>query len=287
MQNNEVALVTTTSYPNWYPGKPENKHPIDKIRGDLAIKMVQKAVWLGFRVVVTDGGSSSEFIERVKEVKIQQLFTKFNGTFSAGRRKSYRVAAKRAGVKAIVWCEPEKANLINSSLVKACEEIVSGRADIVVPGRDKGAFSSLPPYQEKSETAGNKEIQTILEKYLGHKFPWLDFFFGPKIFANRPEILNLFMAKFGYKAGVAAEEITPLEEWSNALTFPVVVAVVKGYKVAGFTINYTHPPEQTKLETDNPSFNQKRDLQRQSLTVGIKQLLTFYSDPEKSPIWLK
>lgn len=287
MKNETIALVTSTLYKNWYPEKFNRKFQIDKMRGDLALRMLSRAQFYKLKVVVIDNGSSDVFIEKVKKLNIHKLVTNFSGTFSAARREGYKIASIIPKVKVIVWIEPEKANLINKSLIEASKIVENGMADIVIPRRSKQALQSLPPFQKKSEITGNNQIRKILQRELNKNVPNFDIFFGPKIFSNKPQILDLFLLKFEYKESLNNENVPPLEQWLNAICFPIILAIINDYKVKDFEVDYIHSKIQTKIEKGNIIFDKKRVIQRNSLIKGVKELLRYYKNPEKSLMKLK
>lgn len=275
MQANSIAIVTTTLYKNWYPGNATAENQADKVRGDLALEMFSKTLNLGLQIVIVDGGSSPEFINEIKKIEITNLITDFSGTFSASRRKGYEIASKLPNIKVIVWTEPEKSNLINNSLIKACEIVDSGAADIVIPKRSKETMQSLPLFQKNSEELGNKQIQEMTNQDF-------DIFFGPKIFSARPDVVDLFLEKFEYKYDSKKNKDSDLEKWLNAISFPVISALTKNYKVVNCEIDYIHPKKQTEIEESDPVFDEKRVIQRKNLVDGIKELLKYHTSPEES-----
>ena len=276
MDKGSIVIVTSTLYKNWYSGDVTEEYKVDKVRGDLALEMIAKASKYGFQIVA---GNSDAFLENLNKFKINLINDK-EGTFGSNRRKAYGVASKLPNVKVIVWTEPEKSNLINDSLIKACEVIENGTADIVVPRRSKETMKSLPPFQKESEEIGNKQIQEMTN-------PDLDIFFGPKIFSTRSDIVNLFLEKFEYKEESKNTKDSDLEKWLNAISFPVISALVKNYKVLSYEVDYVHPKSQTEIEEGNPLFNEKRIIQRENLIEGIRELLKYYSNNKASSILIE
>lgn len=53
-----IAVVTTTYYPNWYPGEARYPQIADKLRGDLAIKSAQAAKEQGLQMIFVDGSAN-------------------------------------------------------------------------------------------------------------------------------------------------------------------------------------------------------------------------------------
>lgn len=277
MKRNSIAIVTSTLYKNWHPRSVTTENQIDKVRGNLALEMFSRSLGLGLQIMVVDSGSSIDFVNEIKKLGVPNLTTNFSGTFSESRRTGYKIAAALADVKVIVWTEPEKSNLINNSLIEACKTIENGTADVVVPRRSKKTMESLPPFQKESEELGNKQIREMTNKDL-------DIFFGPKIFSARPDVVELFLEKFEYKDDSKNNKDSDLEKWLNSISFPIISALIKNYKVIDYEIDYVHPKSQTEIEKGNPAFDEKRIIQRENLIKGISELLKYYKNPEESSL---
>lgn len=272
-EHEQITICTNTLYAKWYNGKVlQDQRIIDKTRGDLALKMIRKTINSKLKIIIVDGGSSQEFINRLKDLNVF-LLNDTGGTMSSSRRKGYTAASRIPDTQVIAWLEPEKYPLINKSLIVAAQIILSGKADIVIPSRKKSAFTSLPPLQSHTEQEGNKQIKQILQSNLHKSIPNLDMFFGPKLFANRADIIGIFTTRYDKLLNIAIDQINLFEKWSNTLTLPVVYAILKGYRVISKTVDYTHPKEQSKLETKNLRFNQKRIMQLEEQTNSTKLLV--------------
>ena len=61
----ELALVTATFYPEWYPGDVQEAISSDKLRGDLALRALDAATQSGFTIGLVDGGSSEAFLNEL------------------------------------------------------------------------------------------------------------------------------------------------------------------------------------------------------------------------------
>ena len=59
------------------------------------------------------------------------------------------------------------------------------------------------------------------------------------------------------------------DRW-DSIFIPVLMAMKRNYTVAGHTIDYIHPPEQTAAESD-PSMDRKRDEQLVMLLDGMSR----------------
>jgi glycosyltransferase involved in cell wall biosynthesis len=282
-----IAVSTTTSYPTWYAGKQlEDERTTDKVRGDLAIETIRQAEQNGFRVVVVDGGSSKDFVNRIKESGVI-LLTQSESGMGASRRQVLKEASGLSGVGVICWIEPEKVSVVKECLPQAIYPILDGTADIVVPARAEDTFNSYPKYQVESERKLNKMWNSIVknEGFLAPDREDLDISFGPKFFRNTPEILDLFLAKYKIKGQNAAlQRLTDPDRYANSMSFPIVAALAKGYKVLGVEVPYTHPPRQTELETGNEEYDAKRDSQRRDIISSTIEFIRVLKSSPKAKV---
>lgn len=274
--NSLIAIVTSTLYPTWYEGRTQKKfknseqNKIDKIRGDLAIKMLITARKQGFQIVVVDSGSSPAFLEKLKQTGIKVTPAK-NKSLSPSRQEGFQKAAKLKGVKVICWVEPEKVSFVKHALPQAVSPLLNNQADIVIPARDKKAFNTYPTYQAKIEKKANQIWNNILRKHqiLPAKSADLDIWFGPKCFKNDPKLIGIFLKKYHFK-----EKVQKLDLWSGAIVLPIISALKQGYRVVSININYQHPRKQTAIEENSNLMKKKRQLQYHSILSTTNQFLS-------------
>ncbi len=267
-----LAVTTGTFYPKWYPG-PVTDKTSDKIRGDLALKTLALARAQGYQIAVIEGGSSTEFQEALRSAGIAFSTEKKRG-MSSGRRQIFKEASELPGVKVIFWLEPEKTSLINpETLAKAADPILRNEADIVMPSRDKSAFDSYPPYQAESEQRANAQYNKVLRVsgLLQADDSDLDFFFGVRLFANRPKLTEYFQRVYEFEGNPKLklhQSVRP-DNYSNSNYLPIVQALIDGLKVKSVPVDYVHPPEQTAMENNNPAFDGKRVEQRHDIVTTL------------------
>lgn len=263
-----IAVVTATLYRNWYTGKVKNSMPedgerdrIDKVRGDLAIETLTVAKSKGFQIVVVDSGSSKAFLEKIRQIGIKPISAKNKG-LSLNRQEGFQKAARLREVKVICWVEPEKVDIIKNTLPQAVIPILNNQADIVIPKRNEQAFNTYPTYQAEIEKRANRAWNNILRKYnvLPIKVSDLDIWFGPKFFKNDPKLIKIFLREYQFK-----DKIQKLDIWSNAIVFPVITALKKGYKVISVKVAYKHSKKQTAIEENSPLMMKKRQVQYRSI----------------------
>lgn len=139
-----VAVVTTTFYPNWYPGPSSESENSDKVRGDLALRMLSEARSKSFQLVVVDGSNNQMFKEVLRRIDINPLPETEKG-MSASRQQGFSEAHILEGVKVICWLEPEKVSISRDCLPEAVIPILRGEADIVVPKRNEDLFKKTYP----------------------------------------------------------------------------------------------------------------------------------------------
>lgn len=275
-----IAVCIITYYPKWYNGKLQSIKHTDKIRGDLALEFIQKAQKLGHQIVISDAQSSRSFKKNLAELKGVNLKFRKHPKRSPGKRQTFKIASKLKNVKVIVATEPEKISLLDS-MEALTKPILNGIADIVTPQREDRLFKkTYPTYMYQSEIEGNKIYNEYLNLYnLLPKDETLDMFFGPKVFANKKEVLACFMKKFNLKTGkitLPSEYFDP-EEYSNTGYFPIILALKKKLKVKSVEIPFSYPAIQKRNEEADAQelFIEKRKAQRLSLILELVHFLQF------------
>lgn len=285
LNSQSIAITTTTFYPNWYPGQPLASDT-NKVRGDLALKMIDMARSKGFQIIVVDGADNKEFKEALIKIGVHPYVESQKG-MSASRQQAFREASNLDTVQVICWLEPEKVSVIADCLPNAVIPILKGKADVIVPKRNEQLFrESYPDYQVKSEQNSNRIWNALLKKYglRSASNPELDVWFGPKFFRNDPKIVSLFTDQYSFKADseLRFRKIIQPELWSNAVFFPVIAALHKGYKVMDLEVPYKHTLEQTLAEQDNDEFRKKRKFQQKNIILAseffIRMLLHLKTD---------
>lgn len=276
----EIAFALITLYPNWYPGELKNTSHTEKIRGDLALDFFKKTVRLGYQIVVVDGHSSKHFQEELYQNSHINIIKRRGFKRSPAKRQAFKAASKLPGVKVIIATEAEKVSLLDHIEV-ITQPILNDGADIVIPERDEGLFKkTYPDYMYELEKEGIKLYceQLKLNNLLLPNSDNIDLLFGPRVFANTPKVLALFTKK--YLSKIEDSDLTgPLdpEELSNALYFPIVMALKKGFKVKSIKIPFTYP----KLQKDNETigarayFEEKRKTQKLGILLELMHLLNY------------
>jgi len=282
-----IVVVTATLYPRWYRGRPREPLTEDKVRGDLALRTLLAAKQRGFQIALVDGGSSYEFLQALDKYNIPFEMQKEKGLQSLARRQALETAQSLLGVKVICQTEPEKISIISQCLNRASVPILKNEADIVVPKRTEASFATYPNYQARAEKKANKLYNQILRTHglLDKDEPDIDFWFGVRVFANRPDVVELFTRQYQFRpAQIALHKIIQPEAYSNALFFPVVMALKAGFRVKTVEVPYRHPPEQTEFEKENLKFSRKRDIQRRTIITELIHFIRFLENSEKSRI---
>lgn len=273
-----IAIVTTTFYPFWYRGTLKNtsteKVKVDKIRGDLAIEMLNEARKKNFQIILIDAGSSRVFIKEITRIGIKVIHSK-NKKLSPSRQYGFKLASKMKGVKIICWLEPEKVSIPKDCLPQAVLPILKNQADIVIPKRDKKAFYTYPSFQAKIEETANKRWNSMLKehKLISKDAEELDIWFGPKFFKNDPKLINIFQKSYQFK-----DKIQKMDIWSNAIIFPIITAMRLGYKVVSSKVQYQHPKQQTIAEESSVLMRRKRQIQYQSILSTTEYFIKNFLD---------
>lgn len=278
-----LAIVTGTFYPTWYEGDARNPLSVDKLRGDLALQTFKSAQEKKFQIMVVDDGSSDAFKKALEQSSVYFEMQKQKEGAGLARRQGIERAETLQGVKVIVQTEPEKLSMVSDCIQPASLPILKNEADIVVAARNNQSFSTYPQYQARQEQKANALYNKILRSrgLLKEGSPDLDFWFGQRFFANRPEITELFKEIYQFNKGnTAIDKLINVEMYSNVQFFPVVAALHKGLRVKSVEVPYKHPQAQTASEEGNPSFDRKRDIQKRAITV---ELIHFIRHLESSP----
>lgn len=278
----EVAIVTTTFYPGWYPGDASPEPSADKIRGDLALESIRIATEKGYKVVVVDGHVNESFVDALNSLGVTP-HDEEEQTMSGARQQGFREAATLSGVKVITWTEPEKVSIIQDCVAEGVQPILDGEADVVVPKRDEAAFATYPDYQVDDEKLSNKRWNKALRSagLLQEDDEDLDAWFGPRFIRNDPELIKLFCDSYEFEPRldeptsepIALDKLVKPELWANATFLPIVAALEEGYKVKSVAVNYRHPSEQTTLEQDSPEYQRKRAVQRRNIIASTVHFL--------------
>lgn len=279
-----IAIAVASYYPTWYRGKLKGIKNTDKIRGDLALEFVGKAKEKGFRLVVSDGGSSKTFKQELSRINGIKVLKRKSPKRSPAKRQAIKACSQIEGVKVIVLTEPEKVSLIEDCLDDLVKPILENKADIVIPKRNFKLFElSYPNYMVESEKQGNFLYNQMLREsgLLNRGAEDLDLFFGPRLFKNNSSITSLFMKKFKFNIkGISDQGFFDVEEYSDASYFPIVLAFRKKLKVLSITVPFTYPKIQKENEDkgDKKKFLEKRKLQRQSLLIELMLFIDYLKD---------
>lgn len=272
-----IAFAMITFYPKWYNGKLRSLSQTDKIRGDLALKFIQKASYMGFQLVLADGKSSKSFQRQLKSFSNITLIKKLSPKRSPAKRQAFKAASKIEDVKVIVTCEPEKISILDSVPLYV-KPILENMADIVVLKREENLFKkTYLDYMYQSETEGNKLYnEQLITHHLISKEEKLDMFFGPRAFNNNSKILSLFLKKFHFQRNLKfLEEYFDPEEYANAIYFPILIALQKGLRVKSIEIPFAYPKLQKMNETIGAKefFMEKRKAQHIGTLIDLMYLL--------------
>jgi len=286
VDSKSIAIVTATYYPEWHKGEYRKDGNVDKIRGDLALKMLGEVQNKGFQTVVVDEGNNADFKTAISNFNIHQFCEKGKG-MSERKQIGFAKASALKDVKVICWTEPEKAPFVKDCVLEAVAPVLKDEADVVVVERNEKLFKeTYPDYQVDIEEESIRLWNSLLRRYGLRKKsdPDLDAWFGPRAFKNDPEIVSLFTDKYLFEPGQDKKlnEVVMPELWSNALYFPIIAALHKGLRVTGVKVPYKHPEDQTAVEQNNDVFRKKRKFQQENIILSseyfIHYLLSLSSD---------
>lgn len=200
-----------------------------EVRAQLAFRMVRAARTLGIHVVTADSSNHPRIGELLAGEGAEVIREMEGATMGSGRRQVLKyVKNLAASDDTIVWMEPEKTPLVQF-LQDVASPILSGTADITVPGRTREGLASYPTVQTAYEQCGNASFALLT----GYN---LDMWFGPR--AMNHVGVEEFLAYAGEYG----------DRW-DSIFIPVVRALRRGLRVCPVMTGYCHPPEQTEAES--------------------------------------
>lgn len=133
-----VAITSSTYFPTWYQGPLRSIKHTDKIRGDLALEFVEKALIKGYWVVITDGFSTKTFQKKLSSLNTGKLIIikrRAKGR-SMARRLAFQRATRIPAIQAILYTEAEKVSLIDY-IPELVQPIIKGGVLILLFLREK------------------------------------------------------------------------------------------------------------------------------------------------------
>lgn len=292
--NSEIALVGITYQPKWYAGPLKSIKHTDKIRGDLILYATRFASGVGHKIVLVDGGSAKTFVSELKKIPGVKLLQSKVPKRSPNRRKAIFEASKIPGIKAIVMTEIEKVSLITDCMNLIVNPVLHGEADLVIPKREVGLFKkSYPDYMFESEVEGNLIYNEALRAngLLSSHQEDLDVFFGARVFRNDKPMLKFLLSHYDAHPfdSIIEHKLFNLEEYSNAQFFPVVKALVKGFKVLSVTVPFVYPDKQKENELvgERELFLLKRRYQRLTIIIELMHFLGYLTHKNERKINFK
>jgi len=220
---------------------------MQEMRAGLALRTAEEAGRLSHPLIVVDGGSTPEFITKMRNLGAV-VHSQEEAGLGPAHHQLFALAAEAAGENGIVdWVEIEKWPLV-SQLWQMNHLIEINEADLVMPGRTEGAWASYPPTQMHQEKFCNLCMKSMFPAIVA------DWFWGP--FAANQTALRHFIEYRG--------------ESYNCRSVPKIHAIAAGLRIRGVTVQYIHPPEQTREETGNLFYDLRRVTQVQQVAAMEK-----------------
>lgn len=282
-----------------------------KVRSEAFFEMIENAQKLGIRVVVGDGWSGSEFIERLQ--KYSNITYVVSGrwwenpdlTMAGERRFTWKKAMEAfPDATNFLWLEPEKAELMKMENIDAIlQPLRDGFADMVVPSRK--SKETLPPQQRAAENRANRRASHILKR--SSMAPLHDFRSASKYsiedwiwswvyhtydriykdnhtWVQYDSSLNVDILKtnaqydlwFGPKAFARKsmdEDFLSYHwaKWDGIIT-SVLAGKMRWKNVVDVPVDFSYPPKQTELETDPVQGLKYQKLRRSQYRYIIKTI---------------
>ncbi len=297
-----IAVCTTTFYPKWHPGDTDVQQLIDsgdrataesKIRGDLALELIEAVLRAGYHLVLVDGAKDSQFQQELTRRGIHFDQERQRG-MSAARVQAFDAAYALEGVEAVVWTEPEKVRIVNY-LETLTASVLAGNAAIVIPSRTEAGWESMPSYQRDSEQKANGVFNDKLHRAgLLPDDVMLDMYFGPRVYSALTEYREVMLRLLHQQYAFDRKETIPLHgtvdpsAYSQATFFPPVAALHERLPVQDVPVDFTYPASQRVLEEHQPfvegqnGYGEKRKRQQVGILTELVHLLrTFQEKPSR------
>jgi hypothetical protein len=274
-----------------------------KVRSEAFFSLLDNAKRMWVQVLVGDGGSGSEFLQRVQSYPNVKLIHSWkwseNIELTMGGERRY--AGKKAmeffpQAKYFLWLEPEKAELMSEGNIDAIiAPMKSSGVDMVVPSRK--SKDTLPPQQKAAENRANRRASDIVEesnmntiyrfrdRYSElimepqdiYRIPRLYLDNNPENFQNTNAPYDLWFWPKAFTRESMESEFLPYHwaKWDSIIT-PVLQGVIDGKKVVDVPVDFSYPPDQTRLESDPveaEKYQRKRRSQYRYVIKTIKDLV--------------
>jgi glycosyltransferase involved in cell wall biosynthesis len=218
MEPGLVKIVTSTLY--------NFENEVDRVRANITEKTIERACAKGYEIIIVDGGSEEQTVERFRQAGALVYVQKRLGMGNA-RRQAIRLALSKKP-EVLLWIEPEKLDLIRS-IEQITEPFSREDVDLVMPQRKN--LSSYPRFQQISEKLGNDFFRQITGIEL-------DIYFGPK--AWRANVSDYFL---NYKSSNGDNQ--------DSIIIPVLEMMFNGVKTKFVEIDFHCDPEQKCVEERN------------------------------------
>lgn len=291
----QLVIATNFLYKKYQSlaqGAQRDTGDTDGIRGDLALEFLKKSLNSGVRVVASDAGSSADFLSELEKFKDKglTLIASTTPARASQRRAAFQTAISLSEGKVIIYTQPEKASLVDY-FIEISKPILEDKADIVVPKRDPKFFEqSYPPYMRESELRVNKTYDWLMQRAgLMKKDESFDWFFGPVVFKNAPEIAVLFLKMYDLSNNITSRigaQSNP-DIHSGSHYFPIIEALFRGFRVVSVEIPFKYPPTQKANEMSEEagnSFQNKRSLDAAAYRLEAIHFLAFLKKDPRSKI---
>lgn len=201
------------------------------------------------------------------------------------------VVARSTHHEVVVQMELEKTPLA-SELEKITKPISEGVADVAIPDRgirikalgdEYDDFRNYPEFQAVSERQANLEIHQILVEagLRTSDDSVLDLLGGTRAFKDEPDLRRLFGETFKIPEDSQFWGKIKPEAYSNAIYFPIYIALALNKKVVTVPIDFSYPEQQAELEAQDEKYQTKRNKQFDDIVDGSRLLVNFLGKKTK------
>ena len=282
-----------------------------KVRSEAFFEMIENAQKLGIRVVVGDGWSGSEFVERLKKYSnityiVSGRWWENSDLTMAGERRFTGKKAMEAfpDVTNFLWLEPEKAELMKMENIDAIlQPLRDGAADIVVPSRR--SKETLPPQQRAAENRANLRALDVVKNTEMRKIKdfknqwiwvWFDFNYRVSVYHDpydwdkesyqdwevdtiigktyeEAKWLDLWFGPKAFTRKSMNEDFLSYHgaKWDGIIT-SVLAGKMRWKNITDVPVDFSYPPKQTELETDPDQAVKYQKLRRAQYRYIIKTI---------------
>jgi hypothetical protein len=215
---------------------------ITRVRGRADERLVAQSLErldaLGVPIIVSDRGSSTTFLSRLRRLPSVQCVDPQGATL-VGQVQASISRAHATGRRWILYTEPDKGRFFEQGLIEFIGAAPNRRdVGVILAARSPEGFSTFPEYQRRTEAAANELCGIVLQSQA-------DYFYGPFLLSRE---LARIVAR-----------IPPTLGWGWR-PFVFATACNLGYRLASITGHYECPAVQRREAGRRARLHRRRQL---------------------------